>query len=81
VATNWVWNYLTLQRGTRLITGVTGLRIEDMAKCVLSRAAPKTDGAALPYAAAATLEQSSRQAPQSVHVDGRMDQAEDPAKR
>jgi NADH:ubiquinone reductase (H+-translocating) len=31
VAMNWVWNYLTLQRGTRLITGVTGSRIEDMA--------------------------------------------------
>jgi NADH dehydrogenase len=73
VALNWVWNYLTLQRGTRLITGVAGSRIEDMAKCVLSRAAAKTDGAALPCAATPTLEQSSRQAPQSVHVDGRMD--------
>ena len=78
---NWVWNYLTLQRGTRLITGVTGSRIEDMAKCVLSRAAAKTDGAALPYAATPTLEQSSRQAPQSVHADGRIDQAGDPAKQ
>jgi NADH dehydrogenase len=25
VATNWAWNYFTFQRGTRLITGVTGL--------------------------------------------------------
>jgi NADH dehydrogenase len=29
VATNWLWNYLTFQRGTRLITGVTGSRLED----------------------------------------------------
>jgi NADH dehydrogenase len=30
VATNWLWNYATFQRGTRLITGVTGSRLEDM---------------------------------------------------
>ena len=30
VATNWAWNYLTFQRGTRLITGLTGSRMEDM---------------------------------------------------
>jgi NADH dehydrogenase len=30
VALNWAWNYLTFQRGTRLITGVTGSRIEDV---------------------------------------------------
>jgi NADH dehydrogenase len=30
VATNWLWNYVTFQRGTRLITGVTGSRLEDM---------------------------------------------------
>jgi NADH dehydrogenase len=81
VAMHWVWNHLTLQRATRLITGVTGSRIEDMAKCVLSRAAAKTDGLALPYPATATLEQSNRQAPQSVDVDVCMDQAGDPAKR
>lgn len=75
VAMNWVWNYLTLRRGMRLITGVTGSHVEDMRRCVLSPTAAKTDGAALPYAATATLEQSSRQAPQSVHVDSRMDQA------
>src|SRR5262249_20285842 len=34
VAMNWVWSYLTLQRGTRLITGVTGSHIEDMPRCV-----------------------------------------------
>ncbi len=27
---NWAWNYLTFQRGTRLITGVSGARMEDM---------------------------------------------------
>src|SRR5262249_30856035 len=30
VAMNWVWNYLTFQRGTRLITGISGSRIEDV---------------------------------------------------
>ena len=30
VALNWAWNYLTFQRGTRLITGITGSRIEDV---------------------------------------------------
>ena len=27
---NWGWNYLTFQRGTRLITGISGSRIEDV---------------------------------------------------
>ena len=31
VALNWGWNYLTLQRGTRLITGITGSRMEQIA--------------------------------------------------
>jgi NADH:ubiquinone reductase (H+-translocating) len=30
VATNWLWNYVTFQRGTRLITGMSGARMEDM---------------------------------------------------
>src|SRR5262249_42350823 len=30
VAANWCWNYLTFQRGTRLITGITGSRIQDV---------------------------------------------------
>jgi NADH dehydrogenase len=30
VATNWLWNYVTFQRGTRLITGMSGARVEDM---------------------------------------------------
>ena len=30
VATNWAWNYLTFQRGTRLITGISGSRMEEM---------------------------------------------------
>jgi NADH dehydrogenase len=30
VATSWAWNYLTFQRGTRLITGISGSRIEDV---------------------------------------------------
>jgi NADH dehydrogenase len=32
VALNWAWNYVTFQRGSRLITGVTGARIEDVKK-------------------------------------------------
>jgi NADH dehydrogenase len=30
VALNWLWNYVTFQRGTRLITGMDGARAEDM---------------------------------------------------
>jgi NADH dehydrogenase len=30
VATNWLWNYVTFQRGTRLITGVEGARLEEL---------------------------------------------------
>jgi NADH:quinone reductase (non-electrogenic) len=30
VALNWAWSYATFQRGTRLITGISGSRIEDM---------------------------------------------------
>jgi NADH dehydrogenase len=30
VAMNWCWNYVTFHRGTRLITGISGSRIEDM---------------------------------------------------
>ena len=31
VAMNWLWNYITFQSGTRLITGVTGARLDDIA--------------------------------------------------
>jgi len=34
VATNWCWNYVTFQRGTRLITGISGSRIEDVMPAV-----------------------------------------------
>jgi NADH:quinone reductase (non-electrogenic) len=30
VALHWLWNYITWQRGTRLITGISGSRIEDV---------------------------------------------------
>jgi NADH:ubiquinone reductase (H+-translocating) len=36
VVANWVWNYLTLACGTRLIIGATGSRIEGNARCVRS---------------------------------------------
>ncbi len=32
VALNWGWNYITFQGGSRLITGISGSRIEDMTK-------------------------------------------------
>jgi NADH dehydrogenase len=35
VALNWGWNYLTFQRGTRLITGISGSRIEDVMPAVM----------------------------------------------
>jgi NADH dehydrogenase len=38
VAMNWCWHYVTFQRGTRLITGITGSRIEDVVPVV--RTAP-----------------------------------------
>jgi len=31
VALNWMWNYVTFQRGTRLITGMEGARAQDIA--------------------------------------------------
>jgi NADH dehydrogenase len=30
VALHWAWSYLTFQRGTRLITGLTGSRLKDL---------------------------------------------------
>jgi NADH dehydrogenase len=41
VAIHWAWNYLTFQRGTRLITGITGSRIEDV---VQPMTAPASSG-------------------------------------
>jgi NADH dehydrogenase len=32
VAMNWIWNYLTFQRGTRLITGLSGSQVERVAR-------------------------------------------------
>jgi NADH:quinone reductase (non-electrogenic) len=40
VAMNWGWNYVTFQRGTRLITGISGSRIEDVMPAVIT--APPT---------------------------------------
>jgi NADH dehydrogenase len=50
VAMNWLWNCLTLKRGTRLITGVTGSRIDPTARSVPSPAIAKADGASMPHA-------------------------------
>jgi len=36
VVMNWCWNYVTFQRGTRLITGISGSRIEDVLPAVMT---------------------------------------------
>jgi NADH dehydrogenase len=36
VAMNWCWNYVTFQRGTRLITGISGSRIEDVLPAMMT---------------------------------------------
>ena len=36
VALNWFWSYVTFQRGTRLITGISGSRIEDVMPAVMT---------------------------------------------
>jgi NADH:quinone reductase (non-electrogenic) len=41
VAMNWAWNYVTFQRGTRLITGLTGHRVESMASPQQGAEAPQ----------------------------------------
>ena len=46
VALHWLWNYVTFQRGTRLITGVTGSRMEDMADPRRESSRPPMRGAA-----------------------------------
>ena len=40
VVMNWCWNYVTFQRGSRLITGISGSRIEDVLPAVMT--APAT---------------------------------------
>ncbi len=52
VVLNWAWNYFTFQRGTRLITGLTGSRMEDMA----APAAPSSERVDANDASAAPLE-------------------------
>jgi NADH dehydrogenase len=47
VALNWAWSYITFQRGARLITGISGSRIEDVMPAVQSsftQPAPGTSG-------------------------------------
>jgi NADH dehydrogenase len=40
VAMNWAWNYVTFQRGTRLITGMSGARVEEMPRPATQAPAP-----------------------------------------
>src|SRR6266545_434949 len=44
VAMNWCWNYVTFQRGTRLITGISGSRIEDVLPAVMTAPHTAVDG-------------------------------------
>jgi NADH:ubiquinone reductase (H+-translocating) len=44
VAMNWGWNYVTFQRGTRLITGISGSRIEDVMPAVMTVPPTAADG-------------------------------------
>jgi NADH dehydrogenase len=46
VAMSWAWNYLTLQRGTRLIAGISGSRVENMPMPNSELAPPPLRGAA-----------------------------------
>ena len=64
VALNWAWNYLTFQRGTRLITGITGSRIEDVAPPAL--AAPPMSHDAAPREPAARRADREASAPASI---------------
>jgi NADH dehydrogenase len=43
VAMSWCWNYLTFQRGTRLITGISGSRIEDVMPAVMPSSSAAAD--------------------------------------
>jgi NADH:ubiquinone reductase (H+-translocating) len=47
VAVNWAWSYVTFQRGTRLITGISGSRIEDVMPVVMA-APPMAAGLEFP---------------------------------
>ena len=47
VTMNWCWSYITFQRGTRLITGISGSRIEDVMP-VLMPAPPTASDLGLP---------------------------------
>jgi NADH dehydrogenase len=46
VALNWAWNYLTYQSGTRLITGISGSRWEDLTPANIMPATLSRDKAA-----------------------------------
>jgi NADH:ubiquinone reductase (H+-translocating) len=57
VAMNWGLNYVTFQRGTRLITGISGSRIEDVMPAVMTAppmAADAVDPVAGPQALSRT---------------------------
>jgi len=70
VATNWAWNYVTFQRGTRLITGISGSRIEDVMPVVMTAPSmvadvgkdPSGRGATIPLRAELLRQQSPQHA-------------------
>jgi NADH dehydrogenase len=65
VALNWAWNYLTFQRGTRLITGISGSRIEDVAQPTITPAPMSSDALSEEPAASRTARQAKAPAPSS----------------
>jgi NADH dehydrogenase len=68
VALHWLWNYVTFQRGTRLITGISGSRIEDVR--------PEIAAAPLPVAGHPEDDPVTRPA---AHVAGRKESGHDTA--
>src|SRR5262249_15569636 len=48
VALNWAWNYVTFERGTRLITGMSGSRMKDIPQPADAGETPSTAGDAAP---------------------------------
>src|SRR5262245_14559983 len=57
VATNWCWNYLTFQRGTRLITDISSSRIEDVLPAVMMTAPPTGADVGNPAVEEASIQQ------------------------
>jgi hypothetical protein len=67
VALHWFWNYVTFQRGTRLITGISGSRIEDVVPVVTT--APPTADVGHAHRSSRIADAYGRESPQHVRRD------------